>query len=61
MAIIQTLYKYAENDQTGRMVMLKEGRVSFRYLVGIIELSNKSPCICLGDTYMKKRSPPEAG
>jgi len=38
MTIMQTLYKYANNYQTGKMVLIKEGWVSFGYLVDITEL-----------------------
>jgi hypothetical protein len=39
MTIMHTLYKYAENYQAGRMVMLKCRWESFGYLVDISDLA----------------------
>jgi hypothetical protein len=39
MTIMQTLYKYAENYQTGRFFMLKLRWVNFGYLADITKLT----------------------
>ena len=38
MAMMQTLYKYAKNYQTGKIVLIKEGGVSFGCVADITEL-----------------------